>query len=138
MRKYADKLNHLKTSDNLDIGTKKNVVSDLISRNINKMDEHQKLRVHVGRGVTAKKRKPESVRLSRTGIITHNTSCSDDRELANWKGFQRVLFRPQKRIFKATRDGDKANARKLQKVVLSSHAVRMLVIKQVTQLNQGK
>jgi len=70
--------------------------------------------------------------------MTHNTSYSDDWELANWKGFQKVLFRLQKRIFKAVRDGDKANARKLQNVVLSSHAVRLLVIRQGTQSNQGE
>jgi hypothetical protein len=69
MRRYAGKLNHLKTSDNLDIGTKKNVVSDFIGRNINRMNKHQKLWVQVGRGVTAKKKKPENVRLRRTGII---------------------------------------------------------------------
>jgi N-terminal domain of reverse transcriptase len=137
MRKYAGKLNHLKTSDNLDIGTKKNVLSDSIGRNINRIDEHQKLWVQVGRGVTAKKKKPENVRLSRTGIMAH-TKYSDDWELANWKGLRKVLFRLQKRIFKAVKDGDKANARKLQKVVLFSHAVRMLAIRQVTQLNQGK
>jgi hypothetical protein len=56
LRRYASKLNQPKTSDNLDIGTKKNVVSDFIGRNINRMDEHQKLGVQVGRGVTAKKR----------------------------------------------------------------------------------
>jgi RNA-directed DNA polymerase len=49
-----------------------------------------------------------------------------------------VLFRLQKRIFKAVRDGDRANARKLQKVVLFSHAAKMLAIRQVTPLNQGK
>jgi RNA-directed DNA polymerase len=67
--------------------------------------------------------------------MAHNTSDSDDWELVNWKGFQKVLFRLQKRIFKAVRDGDRANARKLQKVVLFSRAARMLVIRQVTQLN---
>jgi RNA-directed DNA polymerase len=70
--------------------------------------------------------------------MTHNTNYSDDWELANWKGFQKVLFRLRKRIFKAVRGGDKANARKLQKVVLSSHAARMLAIRQVTQQNQGE
>ena len=70
--------------------------------------------------------------------MTHNESCSDDWELANWKGFQKVLFRLQKRIFKAIREGDKAKARRLQKLVLSSHAARMLAIRQVTQLNTGK
>jgi N-terminal domain of reverse transcriptase len=49
-----------------------------------------------------------------------------------------VLFRLQKRIFKAVREGDRANARKLQKIVLFSHAARMPAIRQVPQLNQGK
>ena len=70
--------------------------------------------------------------------MTHSTSYSDDWELANWKGFQKVLFRLQRRIFKAVREGDKAKAKKLQKLVLSSYAARMLAIRQVTQLNQGK
>jgi hypothetical protein len=48
MRRYAGKLNHLKTSDNLYIETKKNVKPDFIGRNINRMDEHQKLWVQVG------------------------------------------------------------------------------------------
>jgi hypothetical protein len=56
MRRYAGKLNHLKTSNNLDIRTKKNVVSDFIGRNINRVDEPQILWVQVGRGVTAKKK----------------------------------------------------------------------------------
>ena len=42
------------------------------------------------------------------------------------------------RIFKAIRDGDKAKAKRLQKLVLSSHSARMLAIRQVTQLNTGK
>ena len=70
--------------------------------------------------------------------MTHNTSYSDDWEFADWKGFQKVLFRLQKRIFKAVKEEDKARARRLQKLVLSSHAARMLAIRQVTQLNTGK
>ena len=70
--------------------------------------------------------------------MTHSTSYSDNWEFADWKGFQKVLFRLQKRIFKAIREGDKAKAKSLQKLVLSSHAARMLAIRQVTQLNTGK
>ena len=33
--------------------------------------------------------------------MTHSTSYSDNWEFADWKGFQKVLFRLQKRIFKA-------------------------------------
>jgi len=70
--------------------------------------------------------------------MTHNASYSDNWEFADWKGFQKVLFRLQRRIFEAIKVGDKAKAKSLQKLVLSSHAARMLAIRQVTQLNTGK
>ena len=70
--------------------------------------------------------------------MTHNISCSDNWEFADWKGFQKVIFRLQRRIFKAIREGDKAKAKSLQKLVLSSRSARMLAIRQVTQLNTGK
>ena len=69
--------------------------------------------------------------------MTHSTSYSDDWEFADWKGFQKVLFRLQKRIFKAIKEEDKAKAKRLQKLVLSSYAARMLAIRQVSQLNTG-
>lgn len=70
--------------------------------------------------------------------MTHRTNYSDDWKSTDWKKFQKIVFRLQKRIFKAIKDGDKAKAKRLQKLVLSSHASRMLAIRQVTQLNQGK
>lgn len=70
--------------------------------------------------------------------MTHNISYSDEWEFTNWKKLQKVLFRLQRRIFKAIREEDKAKARRLQKLVLSSYAARMLAIRQVTQLNTGK
>ena len=70
--------------------------------------------------------------------MTHSTSYSDNWEFADWKGFQKVLFRLQRRIFQAIREGDKAQAKSLQKLVLSSRSARMLAIRQVTQLNTGK
>ncbi len=69
--------------------------------------------------------------------MTH-IKYSDDWEQADWKKFLKVLFRLQRRIFKAVREGDKAKARRLQKLVLTSYAARMLAIRQVTQLNKGK
>ena len=69
--------------------------------------------------------------------MTH-TTYSDDWEYADWKKFQQTVFRLQRRIFKAVRTGDKALAKRLQKLILTSHAARMLAIRQVTQLNQGK
>lgn len=70
--------------------------------------------------------------------MTHNISYSDDWESTDWKKLQKVLFRLQRRIFKAIREGDKARAKRLQKLVLSSYAARMLAIRQVSQLNTGK
>ncbi len=70
--------------------------------------------------------------------MTHDVSYSDDWESTDWKKFQKVLFRLQRRIFKAIREGDKARAKRLQKLVLSSYAARMLAIRQVSQLNTGK
>jgi len=63
---------------------------------------------------------------------------SESWRTLNWKKFQKVVFRLQKRIYKAVRDGDRRKARSLQKLLLKSYAARMLAIRQVTQLNQGK
>ena len=72
-------------------------------------------------------------------MIGHiNKLNSESWEFLPWKKFQVNLLRLQKRIFKAVRDEDKAKARRLQKLVLSSYAARMLAIRQVTQLNTGK
>ncbi len=69
--------------------------------------------------------------------MTHLNS-SDDWQQLDWKQLQKVVFRLQRRIFKAIREGDKARAKRLQKLIFSSYAARMLAIRQVTQLNQGK
>lgn len=55
-----------------------------------------------------------------------------------WKKFQRKVFRLQKRIWKAIRVGDKAKAKSLQKLLLSSRSAKWMAIRQVTQLNTGK
>ena len=70
--------------------------------------------------------------------MTHSINYSDNWELADWKKFQKVLFRLQRRIFKAIREEDKAKAKRLQKLIFSSYAARMLAIRQVSQLNTGK
>ncbi len=70
--------------------------------------------------------------------MTHNTSYSDDWKNTNWKQLHKVMFRLQRRIFKAIRESDLAKARRLQKLLISSYAARMLAIRQVTQLNTGK
>jgi retron-type reverse transcriptase len=70
--------------------------------------------------------------------IMTQVKTSDDWQQINWRKLKRNLFRLQKRIFKAVRDGDTAKAKRLQKLVMKSYAARMLAIRQVTQLNAGK
>ena len=55
-----------------------------------------------------------------------------------WKKFRKELLRLQTRLFKATKVGDKRKIRSLQKLILKSRAARLLAIRQVTQLNQGR
>ena len=62
-----------------------------------------------------------------------------------WKKFRRDLFRLQRRIYKAVRSplgaervGNLRKAKSLQKLVMKSQAAKMLAIRQVTQLNNGR
>jgi group II intron reverse transcriptase/maturase len=55
-----------------------------------------------------------------------------------WKKFRKSLFRLQKRIYKAIQVGDKRKAKSLMRLLLKSTAARLLAVRQVTQLNNGK
>ncbi|NEN99722.1 MAG: RNA-dependent DNA polymerase [Moorea sp. SIO3I7] len=55
-----------------------------------------------------------------------------------WKKLRQNLFRLQKRVYKAVRDGDLKKARSLQKLILKSRSAQLLAVRQVTQLNKGK
>ncbi|WP_293123669.1 reverse transcriptase domain-containing protein [Moorena sp. SIO4G3] len=63
---------------------------------------------------------------------------SDLWKSQKWKQLRRNLFRLQKRVYKAIRDGDLRKARSLQKLILKSRSAQLLAVRQVTQLNQGK
>jgi RNA-directed DNA polymerase len=55
-----------------------------------------------------------------------------------WKHFQRVVFRLQKRIYRAQQRHDRRMIHKLQRLLLTSQAARHLAVRRVTQDNQGK
>ena len=55
-----------------------------------------------------------------------------------WKSFSKETFRLQRRIYKASRNEDRAKILDLQKLLLHSYSARMIAIRQVTQLNEGK
>jgi retron-type reverse transcriptase len=55
-----------------------------------------------------------------------------------WRKLRKTVFRLQVRIFKTQKNGNTRLVRKLQKLLLSSRAAKLLAIRQVTQLNTGK
>ncbi|MGI2904732.1 group II intron reverse transcriptase/maturase [Tolypothrix sp. VBCCA 56010] len=71
-------------------------------------------------------------------MIRHSHQASELWKTLPWKKFRRNLFRLQKRVFKAIREGNKRKAMSLQKLILKSTAARLLAIRQVSQLNAGK
>ena len=71
-------------------------------------------------------------------MIRHSNNASESWRTLPWKKFRRDLFRLQKRVFKAIREGDRPRAASLQKLILKSTAARLMAIRQVTQLNAGK
>lgn len=69
-----------------------------------------------------------------------NTSHFEDEswETKPWKKFEKVVFRLQQRIYKASREGNRRKVKKLQRLLLKSRSTKFLAIRQVTQLNTGK
>jgi RNA-directed DNA polymerase len=71
-------------------------------------------------------------------MVRHSSNTSELWKKLPWKKFRRILFRLQRRVYKAVCTGDKRKARSLQRLILKSQAARLLAIRQVTQLNTGK
>ncbi len=71
-------------------------------------------------------------------MVRHSIKASELWQRLPWKKFRRNLFRLQRRVFKAVREGDRRKAQSLQKLILKSASAKFLAIRQVTQLNAGK
>jgi len=56
----------------------------------------------------------------------------------DWRKVRKTVFRLQIRLFKAMRAKDNGRVRNLQNLILRSRSARLLAIRQVTQLNQGR
>ena len=56
----------------------------------------------------------------------------------NWTLVQRVVFKLQKRIYRAASKGEFVKAKGLQRILLKSYYAKLLAVRQVTQLNTGK
>ncbi len=55
-----------------------------------------------------------------------------------WKKHRRSVFKLQKRIYRATLQGNGKSVRKLQRLLMSSRAARFLAVRRVAQVNAGK
>ncbi len=56
----------------------------------------------------------------------------------NWQKVERYVFKLQKRIYAASRRGEKKIVRKLQKTLMNSWSCKVLAVRRVTQENRGK
>ena len=70
--------------------------------------------------------------------MTTELNPSDKWKTIPWRKLRKIVFRLQVRIFKAQKNGNLRLVRKLQKLLLSSRAAKLLAIRQVTQLNMGR
>lgn len=61
-----------------------------------------------------------------------------DWERVEWWSCEREVRRLQKRIFKASKEGDLAKVRSLQKLMLRSRSNTLVSVRQVTQRNAGR
>lgn len=59
-------------------------------------------------------------------------------EAIDWRKVERYVFKLQKQIFKASRQGDKKKVRQLQKTLMRSWYNRLLAVRRVSQDNRGK
>lgn len=55
-----------------------------------------------------------------------------------WRNLERMVFKLQKRIYRASNRGDVKTARRLQKLLMKSWSAKCLAVRRVTQDNQGK
>ena len=59
-------------------------------------------------------------------------------ENINWQKVERYVFKLQKNIYAASRQGDKRRVRQLQKTLMNSWSNRVLAVRRVTQDNRGR
>ena len=68
----------------------------------------------------------------------HGAKPMDEWKNIPWRKLERVVFKLQKRIYRAAQRGDKRMVRRLQRLLVSSQAAKKIAVRQVTQDNQGK
>lgn len=71
-------------------------------------------------------------------VETPSEQTSETWKHIPWRKLEQHCFRIQKRIFRASQQGNQRAVHKLQKLLMKSEAARTLAVRRVTQDNQGK
>lgn len=58
--------------------------------------------------------------------------------MVDWKSVEKTVFKLQKRIYRAAKEGDIHQIRKLQKTLIKSYSARLLAVRKITQDNKGR
>lgn len=72
------------------------------------------------------------------GLKVMTTLAVDKWKSINWPQHQRIVFKLQRRIFKASQIGKVNLVRKLQRLLIHSRSARLLAVRRVSQDNRGK
>jgi len=70
-------------------------------------------------------------------MTTANTPMDEWKTLA-WKHHERVVFKLQKRIYRASTRGNVKTVHKLQRLLVRSRSAKLVAVRRVTQDNRGK
>lgn len=70
--------------------------------------------------------------------MSNNNSKNITWNNVDWKSTSNYVRRIQNRIYKAKRNGDKKRVHKLQNFLINSIAAKLIAVRQVTTLNQGR
>ncbi len=71
-------------------------------------------------------------------MSTGNSRLMYEWETLPWQKLERSVFKLQKRIHRASRQGDRKMVRRLQRLLLTSRAAKLLAVRRVSQDNRGK
>ena len=69
--------------------------------------------------------------------VTEQTTRTSWQSI-DWRRQDRIVTNLRQRIYRASEAGDVRRARNLQKLMMQSKANRLLAVRRVTQLNQGR
>ncbi|NEO17758.1 MULTISPECIES: group II intron reverse transcriptase/maturase [unclassified Moorena] len=69
---------------------------------------------------------------------TRGFAPQSEWKTTNWRKLERIVFKLQNRIYRASQRGNVRVVRKLQKTLMKSWAAKMIAVRKVTQQNKGK